>query len=90
MPPASTARGRKGYPDLHYQRIALKAVELFTGGERHVVKALAEEEKRPYQTVRDWVRRARSEELGFLAPVKQGRSDFRPGPNLYTKEEPNA
>jgi len=63
-------------------------VELHEDGCRSVVATLAEEEKKPYQTVRDWLHRARSKELGFLAPAtKQGRADFRPGPNLYPKED---
>jgi hypothetical protein len=81
-------RGRKGYPPEHYRRIALRAVELFSEGHRDVVKRLTEEESKPYQTVRDWIARARAPELGFLEPAtKQGRSDFRPGPNLYPKED---
>jgi hypothetical protein len=51
------------------------------------VKALEEEECRPYQTIRDWIRRARQPELGFLEPSKQGQTNFRPGPNLYRKEK---
>ena len=78
-------RGRKGYPQEHYQRIALRAVELFGDGHRDVLARLADEEQKPYQTVRDWIYRARS--LGFLEPTKQGRADFRPGPNLYPKKE---
>jgi hypothetical protein len=80
-------RGRKGYPSEHYRRIALRAVELFESGRRDVVKALEEEECRPYQTIRDWIRRARQPELGFLEPSKQGQTNFRPGPNLYRKEK---
>jgi hypothetical protein len=78
-------RGRKGYPHEHYRRIALRAVELFGEGHRDVLARLTDEEGKPYQTVRDWIHRARS--LGFLAPTKQGRADFRPGPNLYPKEK---
>lgn len=79
-------RGRKGYPAEHYRRIALLAVELHADGARDVVRRIAREEQRPYQTVRDWIYRAR--ELGFLEPAtKQGRADFRPGPNLYPKED---
>jgi hypothetical protein len=82
-------RGRKGYPEAHYRRIALRAVEIFDpdrkdGGRRDVLNALAEEEKKPYSTVRDWISRARG--LGYLVPAKQGRTDFRPGPNLYRNE----
>lgn len=77
-------RGRHGYPDEHYERIAWRAIELAGEGRRDVIRALAKEEKRPYHTVRDWITKAREREL--LAPVKQGRTDFRPGPNLKRKE----
>jgi hypothetical protein len=80
---APLRRGRQGYPVDHYRGIALRAVEIFEAGRRDVVSALADERGKPYQTVRDWVRRSR--ELGFLKPVSQGRTDFRPGPNLYPK-----
>jgi hypothetical protein len=80
-------RGRKGYPAEHYRRIALRCLKLYDDGRRDVLKELAAEEDRPYQTIRDWVRRARDPELGFLAPGRQGRIDFRPGPNLYRKEK---
>jgi hypothetical protein len=79
-------RGRKGYPREHYQDLANRAVKLQAEGHRDVVARLAAEEDKPYQTVRDQIYRAR--ELGFLQPAtKQGRADFRPGPNLYPKEE---
>jgi hypothetical protein len=77
-------RGRKGYPADHYRRIALRAIDLFNVERRRdVLKALASEEERPYQTIREWIRQAR--DRGLLAPSKQGRTDFRPGPNLYRK-----
>lgn len=78
-------RGRGGYPPEHYMRIAIRAVKLFEDGRRDVLARLSQEENKPYQTVRDWISRARS--LGFLEPTKQGRSDFRPGPNLNRKED---
>ena len=86
-------RGRKGYPDEHYRRIALRAVEIFNpdredGGRRDVLNALSDQEDKPYSTVRDWISRAR--ELGYLVPAKQGRTDFRPGPNLYRKDSDDA
>jgi hypothetical protein len=85
---APLRRGRQGYPADHFRGIALRAVELFeVEGRRDVIQALADERDKPYQTVRDWVRRARAPEYGFLNPVTQGRTDFRPGPNLYRKDE---
>jgi hypothetical protein len=83
-------RGRKGYPREHYQRIALRAVELFADGHRDVLAQLAAEERKPYSTVRDWIYRARSPALRFLEPTKQGRADFRPGPNLYRRDADHA
>jgi len=82
-------RGRKGYPVDHYRRIALLTLtiyeELKREGRRDVVKELAAREGVPYQTVRDWIRRAR--ELGFLGPTQRGRSQWAAGPNLQRKEE---
>lgn len=81
-------RGRRGYGPNHYRRIALRYLELVSEGRRNVLVALAAEEGRPRETVRDWVRRAT--ELGFLSPGKQGRAEARPGPNLYRIEENDA
>jgi hypothetical protein len=80
-------RGREGYGDDHYRRIAQRTIELFDEGRRRdVVKALAAEEKRPEGTIRDWIRKAR--DLGFLEPAsKQGRADFRPGPNYRRRRD---
>jgi hypothetical protein len=77
-------RGRGGFPVDHYRRIALRALEISEEGHRDVVKELAAREGKPYQTIRDWVRRAR--ELKFLGPTQRGRSQWFPGPNLYRKE----
>jgi hypothetical protein len=70
------------------RRGSCAAVELFRDGVRNVTSTLAQEEGRQPQTVRDWIGAARAEERGFLAPTKQGRTDFRPGPNLYRKGDP--
>ena len=77
-------RGRAGYPIDHYRRIALLALDIYHEDHRDVVKELAAREGRRYQTVRDWVRRARN--LGFLGPTQRGRSQWAAGPNLYRKE----
>jgi hypothetical protein len=81
-------RGRHGYPPDHYRRIALRYLELIGQGRRDVLVALATEEGRKRETIRDWVRKATK--LGFLAPGKQGRAEARPGPNLYGTEKQDA
>jgi hypothetical protein len=81
--------GRPGNPEAHYERIAIRYLELIDGGRRDVLKALTEEESAqngrvvPRETVRDWVRRATA--LGFLAPGTPGRAEPRPGPRLTPK-----
>jgi hypothetical protein len=82
---APLKRGRQGYPDNHYRRIAIRCVELHNAGTHNVTGTLALELGKPYQTVRDWIRTAR--QRGFLMPGRQGATDFRPGPNLYRKEK---
>jgi hypothetical protein len=77
-------RGRKGYPVDHYRRIARLALAIYEEGRRDIVKELSAREGVPYQTVRDWIRRAR--ELGFLGPTQRGRSQWAAGPNLDRKE----
>lgn len=77
-------RGRKGYPDEHYERIAHRYLEL-AETRRDVIKRLAEEEKRPYHTVRGWIARCVQKKL--LAPAKkQGAAGYRPGPDLDRRE----
>jgi hypothetical protein len=79
-------RGRTGYGDEHYRRIARRYLEIASGPDgRRVLKVLAENEGVPRETVRDWVRKATR--LGFLAPGTQGRAEARPGQKLNTKEE---
>ena len=77
--------GRKGRGAEHYRAVALAALELYENGRRDVLKRLTEQYGVPYQTVRDWTRKAR--ELGFLAPTEQGRSQWLPGPALNRKEK---
>jgi hypothetical protein len=83
-------RGRRGLPDEHYRRIALRYLQLIELGRRNVLVALAEEESNraghpiPRETVRDWVRKAT--ERGYLAPGKPGRAVARPGPKFKRKE----
>jgi hypothetical protein len=84
-------RGRAGYPDEHYRRIALRYIELVQEhGSKGVLVRIAEEESRrrgyrvAHATVRDWVRGAR--ERGFLAPGERGRATPLPGPRLYEVE----
>jgi hypothetical protein len=80
---AKPKRGRPGYPDEHYRRIAERYLELLSTGRLDVLVALAAEESRPRETVRDWVRKAT--ERGYLAPGKPGRAEARPGPKLKRK-----
>jgi acyl-CoA reductase-like NAD-dependent aldehyde dehydrogenase len=78
------ARGRRAKPREHYQRIALRYLDL-ASRRRDVLVALADEEGVPRETVRDWVRKATK--LGFLAPGRPGRAETRRGPMLNPKEE---
>ena len=74
-------RGRPGLPDDHYKRIALEYLELFAAGYRRgILDELACRHKRPKQTVRDWVHRAR--ELDYLTKGKQGRAGAKRGHRL--------
>jgi hypothetical protein len=83
-------RGRRGYPEDHYRRIALAYLALQQQGVRGSPVRLAQDESTParpvaWQTMRDWIHRAT--ELGFLSPGSPGRAGRSPGPNLY-KEVP--
>lgn len=80
-------RGRTGYPDDHYRRIALAYLDLLAmGNRRGILNKLAEQETNrlaryvPRETVRTWVRRAR--ELQFLTAGEPGRAGAEPGPRL--------
>lgn len=85
-------RGRAGYPDDHYRWVAFRCIHL-QGATRRVLAGLVEEgsarydRRVSYEAARDWVSGARAR--GFLAPTKQGRTDFRPGPNLVPHEPEN-
>jgi hypothetical protein len=75
-------RGRRGYPDDHYRRIALAYLDLQRHGvSRGIQKRLAEQEGRPWQTIRDWLRIAT--EKGFLTKGTKGRAGRMAGPHLY-------
>jgi hypothetical protein len=80
-------RGRAGYPDDHYRRIAFAYIDDIKehGNSRGVLDRLAKAEHVQRSTIRDWVKRAR--ELEFLAPTKQGRAAALAGPNLLPKEQ---
>jgi len=74
-------RGRPGLGDAHYARIAHAYLQKQAEGHgRGILNALAEQERRPRQTVRDWVAGARKR--GFLTPGTQGRAGALPGPRL--------
>ena len=81
-------RGRKGYSEAFYRRIAIEYLALTQRGFRgglydELARLVGERLGRPVasSTIKSWVRRAR--ELGLL-PLegKQGRISTRPGPNL--------
>lgn len=73
--------GRKGFPDDHYRRCALDALELHNSGiTRGLRAALASKWNVPPETARDWLRAARKR--GFLAPAQHGRTGVSPGPRL--------
>jgi hypothetical protein len=75
-------RGRDGYPDEHFRRIALSYLKLRNDGLTNgIAAALAEQEDRPAATVRDWIREA--ERRGFLTAASKGRGGTRTaGPSL--------
>ncbi len=74
-------RGRPPLGDDHYARIARSYLRLQEDGiGRGILLALAEEERRPRETVRDWVASARRR--GFLTPGQRGRAGALPGPRL--------
>jgi hypothetical protein len=90
--PGDLRRGRRGYPDDHYRRIAFDylALQQERGTSRGLLEALAEkvrtEESTPArETIRDWVHEARRR--GFLSPTTPGRGGATPGPNLYIDKE---
>jgi hypothetical protein len=78
--------GRRAKPDEHYERIAIRYLELLKLGRRDVLKALAAEESEregrviPRETIRDWVRKATR--LEYLASGTPGRAKARPGRRL--------
>lgn len=79
-------QGRKGYPDDHYRRIALRYLHLVNDKRvtRGVLNLLAAEEERPMETVRTWIHQARKR--GFLSPGEQGRAGAMPGPRLQMSQ----
>lgn len=81
--PAQMRRGRHGYPDDFYRRIAFAYLALQEQREsaRGLLDDLAEAENKPRETIRDWVREARTR--GFLSPTTRGRAGASPGPKLY-------
>ena len=73
--------GRPSLGDQHYARIAHAYLDLQAQGYgRGIIRALAEQEQRPWQTIRDWVAKARKR--GFLSAGQQGRAGALPGPQL--------
>jgi len=85
---ATLKRGRTGYPDDHYRRIALLYLELQAQGvHRGILRKIAELESErlgrpvPRETARDWVSGATKRR--FLTPGRPGAAGRREGPNLY-------
>ena len=79
---AELRRGRKGYPDDHYRRIALAYLDLQSQGvTRGILDRIAEQEGRKRDTIRDWIHQARERE--FLTKGTPGRAGAQPGPRLY-------
>lgn len=81
--PEKERRGRpRKYPDSHYQRIAHAYLALQAQGRsRGLLDALADQEGRPRETIRDWVHTARKR--GFLSVASRGRPGALPGPRLH-------
>jgi hypothetical protein len=76
-------RGRRGYPESHYRRVALDHLELLESGmTRGLHKELGNRYGVSAERMRDWVQRA--SELEFLTGgEKQGRAGRQAGPRLY-------
>lgn len=92
-------KGRKGYPDDFYRRVAIRYLELCDDNERKggsVLHRLAQEatdEKWtpdrtgdvPKETVRSWLREAKRRQM--LETPNRGVRGGGAGPNLYPKEK---
>jgi hypothetical protein len=86
--PALTRRGPHGLGDDHYRRIAVAYLDLADAGMgRGLVQELARLEKRPTETVRDWIHEARNR--GFLTKGERGRVGAFPGPMLTDYKPPS-
>jgi hypothetical protein len=79
-------RGRAGYPESHYRRVALDYLELQKDVRRGIRQRLAERYGVNAKTVGDWIHRAH--ELGFLGSGHQGRAGREAGPRLYAETPP--
>lgn len=77
-------RGR--LTDDFFERLARLCLDEFHLRGRGVLDRVADAEKRPRETIRDWVREAT--ERGFLAPRERGQSVFAPGWRLQGEYEP--
>ena len=80
-------RGRTGYPDSHYRRVARRYLQLVNGTPpvtRGVLRVMADEEGRPVETVRTWIHQARKRR--FLTDGERGRAGALPGPLLDEQE----
>lgn len=83
---AERPRGRRGWGAAHYRQVAADCLDLQARGvTRGMRAALAAQwsERLGYfvspETVRDWIKAARSERFQFLAPAQAGRTGVSPG-----------
>ncbi len=82
-------RGRSGYPDDHYRRIALLYLDFQAQGVAHGINGrIAEVEGVAPTTIKDWVHQARRR--GFLTAAEPGKAGALPGPRLYDVDDPDA
>jgi hypothetical protein len=80
--PKPPKRGRHGFGDDFYRRVALLYLELQSAGwGRGILGEIARLEDRPRETVSTWVRQARKR--GFLTAGTPGRAGAEPGPRLH-------
>jgi len=82
------ARGRRGYPDDHYERIARRYLQLVNDERvtRGVLARIADEEGRPVETVRTWIYQARQRDF-LTRRGEVGRAGALPGPRLLAQTE---
>lgn len=81
-------RDRRSKGEAFYHGVAVEYLELLAaraGDYRGLMAALAERRGHDLETVRVWVRKART--LGFLTPAQRGRGGAERGPRLEVPDE---